>query len=214
MSSLLQSFLDPKKNSSAAHHVKAALSRRLRNCGYRCNEVESKEVFNRLPRETVDAQNHGLKRAMDLSASPGFLPQNLQVKKEAGQIPVFHQARFFSSGAAEQKHSDPTDTKMNILRPLSPHLPVYKPQLNSTLSITFRISGMFLSAVVFSFYLIYLKMGPICLSFNSFYQFLFYSSKLHLVTLELSALAIAYHIWGGIRHLRQDFGGLRGKRLK
>ncbi|PKI44383.1 hypothetical protein CRG98_035214 [Punica granatum] len=164
MSSLLQSFLDPKKNSSAAHHVKAALSRRLRNCGYRCNEVESKEVFNRLPRETVDAQNHGLKRAMDLSARPGFLPQNLQ--------------------------------------------------LNSTLSITFRISGMFLSAVVFSFYLIYLKMGPICLSFNSFYQFLFYSSKLHLVTLELSALAIAYHIWGGIRHLRQDFGGLRGKRLK
>ncbi|GMN39115.1 hypothetical protein TIFTF001_008345 [Ficus carica] len=34
------------------------------------------------------------------------------------------------------------------LRPLSPHLPIYKPQLSSTLSITNRISGAIAAAMV------------------------------------------------------------------
>lgn len=138
----------------------------------------------------------------------------LQVKKEAGQIPVFHQARFFSSVAAEQIQTGPADTKKNILRPLSPHLPVYQPHLDSTLSITHRITGAFLSAAILSFHLIYLKMGPVCLTFGEFYQFLFYSSKLTLVSLELCGLALAYHVLNGIRHMRKDFGGIAGKRLK
>ncbi|PPD77571.1 hypothetical protein GOBAR_DD25511 [Gossypium barbadense] len=34
-------------------------------------------------------------------------------------------------------------TRESNLRPLSPHLPIYKPQLSATLSITNRISGAF-----------------------------------------------------------------------
>ncbi|PSR84091.1 Succinate dehydrogenase cytochrome b560 subunit like [Actinidia chinensis var. chinensis] len=43
---------------------------------------------------------------------------------------------------------------MNILRPLSPHLPIYKPQLTSTFPISHRISGAFLATnvVVFIFF--------------------------------------------------------------
>ncbi|MBA0836111.1 hypothetical protein Goarm_008349 [Gossypium armourianum] len=36
-------------------------------------------------------------------------------------------------------------TRESNLRPLSPHLPIYKPQLSATLSITNRISSAFLA---------------------------------------------------------------------
>ncbi|KAL9257583.1 Isocitrate dehydrogenase [NAD] regulatory subunit 2, mitochondrial-like protein [Drosera capensis] len=63
-------------------------------------------------------------------------------------------------------------------RPLSPHLVVYKPQ-----------------------------MGSICFTHESFCQLLFYSSKLVPITVEISALAFAYHVIYGIRHLWADFRG-------
>ncbi|KAK7257539.1 hypothetical protein RIF29_31580 [Crotalaria pallida] len=94
-----------------------------------------------------------------------------------------------------------SETKAYGLRPLSPHLPVYQPQLSSTLSIFNRISGGLLSAVILLFYLIYMKVGLISLSFDSFYQFLFYSSKLNLLAVEISGLALSYHLYAGIRHL-------------
>ena len=47
---------------------------------------------------------------------------------------------------------------MNILRPLSPHLPIYKPQLTATFPISQRIPGAFLATIVF-FSLICLKIG-------------------------------------------------------
>ncbi|CAD5197520.1 unnamed protein product [Musa acuminata subsp. malaccensis] len=37
---------------------------------------------------------------------------------------------------------------MNILRTLSPHLPIVKPQLTSTFPISHRISGAFLATIV------------------------------------------------------------------
>jgi len=58
---------------------------------------------------------------------------------------------------------------MNILRPLSPHLPIYKPQLTSTFSIFHRISGAFLATIVLFFYLLCLKIGFICFTYSNFY---------------------------------------------
>ena len=112
-------------------------------------------------------------------------------------------------GTAEQMTSanQESGAQAHVLRPLSPHLPIYKPQINSTMSILNRISGSFLTLVVTSFYLVYLKLGPVCLSFENFYQFLFYSSKLTLITLEMTALALAYHVYAGVRHLLMDFSG-------
>ncbi|XP_034918460.1 succinate dehydrogenase subunit 3-1, mitochondrial isoform X3 [Populus alba] len=91
---------------------------------------------------------------------------------------------------------------MHILRPLSPHLPIYRPQVNSTFSIVNRISGAFLSTIVLCFYFICLKTGLICFNYYNFYQFLFYSSKLILTSIDVTAaLALAYHLVYGVRHL-------------
>nr|YP_009121956.1 succinate dehydrogenase subunit 3 [Hyoscyamus niger]AJK91400.1 succinate dehydrogenase subunit 3 [Hyoscyamus niger] len=108
---------------------------------------------------------------------------------------------------------------MNILRPLSPHLPIYKPQLTSTFSISHRISGAFLATIVFFFYLLCLKIGLICFTYENFYQFCFYSSKLILISVEITALALSYHLYNGVRHLLTDFSGfcflrIGRKRLK
>ena len=96
---------------------------------------------------------------------------------------------------------------MNSLRPLSPHLPIYKPQLTSTFPISHRISGAFLATLVLFFYLLCLKMGLICFTYENFYQFFFYSSKLILISVEITALALSYHLYNGVRHLLTDFSG-------
>nr|YP_010500505.1 succinate dehydrogenase subunit 3 [Theobroma cacao]YP_010500537.1 succinate dehydrogenase subunit 3 [Theobroma grandiflorum]UXB55738.1 succinate dehydrogenase subunit 3 [Theobroma cacao]UXB55770.1 succinate dehydrogenase subunit 3 [Theobroma grandiflorum] len=101
----------------------------------------------------------------------------------------------------------------NILRPLSPHLPIYKPQLTSTFPISHRISGAFLATIVLFFYLLCLKIGLICFTYTNFYQFFFYSSKLLLISVEIAALALSYHLYNGVRHLLTDFSFGR-KRLK
>ena len=108
---------------------------------------------------------------------------------------------------------------MNSLRPLSPHLPIYKPQLTSTFPISHRISGAFLATLVLFFYLLCLKMGLICFTYENFYQFFFYSSKLILISVEITALALSYHLYNGVRHLLTDFSGfiflrIGRKRLK
>jgi succinate dehydrogenase cytochrome b556 subunit len=127
-------------------------------------------------------------------------------------LPIYKRA--FSSLPQDDSASVNT---MNILRPLSPHLPIYKPQLSSTFSIFHRITGAFLSTMVLGFYLVFLKAGLICLTFESFYLFLFSSSKLILLSLEISALALSYHLFNGVRHLLTDFSGnlfLGRKRFK
>ncbi|KAJ9181691.1 hypothetical protein P3X46_009795, partial [Hevea brasiliensis] len=96
---------------------------------------------------------------------------------------------------------------MNILRALSPHLPIYKPQLTTTNPISHRISGAFLATIVLFFYLLCLKIGLICFTYENFYQFFFFSSKLILISVEITALALSYHLYNGVRHLLTDFSG-------
>ena len=55
---------------------------------------------------------------------------------------------------------------MNIFQPLSPHLPIYKPQLTSTFPISHRISGAFLATILLFFYLLCLKIGETAFFFD------------------------------------------------
>ncbi|PIA32369.1 hypothetical protein AQUCO_04500162v1 [Aquilegia coerulea] len=87
------------------------------------------------------------------------------------------------------------------LRPLSPHLPVYKPQSSSMSSIFHRISFMYLAGVTSFYYLIYLKMGSICLTYDSFNSVLYYTSKLNPILLQMSALSVMYQIFHWFQHL-------------
>ncbi|MQL82612.1 hypothetical protein Taro_015115 [Colocasia esculenta] len=91
MSSFTKWLTDPSRNWLARKHCKA-VSQRLRKYGLRYDDLydpmydlDIKEALARLPREIVDARNQRLKRAMDLSMKHDYLPEDLQVKKEAAE---------------------------------------------------------------------------------------------------------------------------------
>lgn len=125
------------------------------------------------------------------------MARNFERSVAADTLGLAGQRRFVSDIPSKTSEMKPPSG----FRPLSPHLPLYQPQLSSTLSICNRIAGAFLAAVTLLFYMIYMKLGLVTLTYDSFYQFVFYSSKLHLLAVEISALAMSYHLYSTIRHL-------------
>ena len=91
------------------------------------------------------------------------------------------------------------------IRPLSPHLTIYKPQLTSVLSIFHRITGSLLGL------LIVLSSGfQYSMSFDFFSMF----SIFVLAIGYFVVFVISYHLLNGIRHLSWDFAlGLEIKNL-
>jgi len=89
-------------------------------------------------------------------------------------------------------------------RPLSPHLQVYRPQLNSVMSISHRLTGLFLGAgaVFMSVWLISLAGGPT--QYAAFQEIT--GSILGKIILFLWTFSIFYHLCNGIRHLFWDSG--------
>nr|QOD41083.1 succinate dehydrogenase cytochrome subunit 3 [Larix sibirica] len=98
----------------------------------------------------------------------------------------------------------------NINRPLSPHLTIYKPQFTSTFSIYHRISGAFLATMVLFSLLFCLEIVLISLTYENFYQlasgFSVNFPKFTLSLVNLTLLALCYHMGNGVRHLWWDWG--------
>ncbi|XP_010491597.1 PREDICTED: succinate dehydrogenase subunit 3-1, mitochondrial isoform X3 [Camelina sativa] len=115
-----------------------------------------------------------------------------QLTRSFRTLDVGSSKRLFSTISADIKatHEEP---KPQSFRPLSPHLPVYQPQMNSMLSIFNRISGVYLTGVTFAGYLLYLKMGMICLTYPSFYQVLYHTQQQLPIITSVTALAAIYH---------------------
>ncbi|XP_023636311.1 succinate dehydrogenase subunit 3-1, mitochondrial isoform X2 [Capsella rubella] len=115
-----------------------------------------------------------------------------QLTRSFRALDVGTSRRLFStiSGDIKTTHEEP---KTKSFRPLSPHLPVYQPQMNSMLSIFNRISGVYLTGVTFAGYLLYLKMGMICLTYPSFYQVLYHTQQQLPIITSVTALAAIYH---------------------
>lgn len=89
-------------------------------------------------------------------------------------------------------------------RPLSPHLTIYRPQLNSITSILVRITGnaMLVSAILIVWWLS-------AASISSEYFAMadgFLTSVLGDIVMTLSVLGLWYHLLGGLRHLIWDAG--------
>ncbi|KAJ4911813.1 Succinate dehydrogenase subunit 3-1 [Raphanus sativus] len=97
------------------------------------------------------------------------------------------------SAGIKMTEEEQISPKTQSFRPLSPHLPVYQPQMNSMLSISNRVSGLYLTGVFFGGYLLYLKMGMICLTYPGFYHVLFHVQQQLLVITSVTALAALYH---------------------
>ena len=90
------------------------------------------------------------------------------------------------------------------IRPLSPHLQIYKPQLTALMSISHRLSGVFLSlsSLVLVYWLTAVAAGEPAYQQT---QNLF-NSWLGLVFLFGWSFAFFYHLCNGIRHLSWDIG--------
>ncbi len=89
-------------------------------------------------------------------------------------------------------------------RPLSPHLEIYRKQINSVTSILNRITGnaLLVGAILFVWWLIAVAAGP---EYFATVDGLITSFLGDLVMLG-SLLALWYHTLGGIRHLIWDTG--------
>lgn len=109
------------------------------------------------------------------------------------------------AGAAAAATSRSYSTKS--VRPLSPHLSVYKPQTSSMGSIFHRISFMYLTGLTIFYYLVYIKMAPICLTFDAFNWALYYTSKLTSLLNELAGVAMLYYVYHGVHGLFQFRSG-------
>jgi succinate dehydrogenase / fumarate reductase cytochrome b subunit len=92
----------------------------------------------------------------------------------------------------------------NTQRPLSPHLQIYKKQVQMMTSITHRATGIALAvgslAVVFG--LLHLAAGE--QSFNQFKSVV--GSPIGMILMLGWSWSLFYHLCNGIRHLLQDAG--------
>jgi succinate dehydrogenase / fumarate reductase cytochrome b subunit len=95
-------------------------------------------------------------------------------------------------------------------RPLSPHLQIYRKQLNSATSILNRITGIAMlgSALLIVWWLLAAATG------KAYFDLVdgLMTSLLGDVVMTLSALGLWYHTLGGLRHLIWDTG--RGLELE
>jgi len=103
------------------------------------------------------------------------------------------------------------------IRPLSPHLTIYKPQLTSVLSIFHRITGSLLGlSIVLSFVLFYSSLFYMGSSFQYSISFdFFYMFATFVLTIGyFIVFMMSYHLLNGIRHLSWDLAlGLEIKNL-
>ena len=96
--------------------------------------------------------------------------------------------------------------KMQLNRPLSPHLSIHKKVLTAVFSIFHRFTGIGLSlgAILLSVWIILIALGP---NYYSAYQSIS-SLTLFKVFLFFWTLAIFYHLFNGIRYLFWSYGKL------
>ena len=96
------------------------------------------------------------------------------------------------------------------IRPLSPHLTIYRPQNTSILSILHRLTGigLMIPAISMVAWVITISMGPKYFELMTY----FFSTIFGKFLLVLSLWGIIYHTLTGIRHLVWDTG--RGIDLK
>jgi succinate dehydrogenase / fumarate reductase cytochrome b subunit len=89
-------------------------------------------------------------------------------------------------------------------RPLSPHLTIYRPQLNSITSIFVRITGngLMVGAILVVWWLMAAASG------GAYFALIdgLITSVLGDIVMSLSVLALWYHALGGVRHLIWDTG--------
>lgn len=98
------------------------------------------------------------------------------------------------------------DQKMNsvAMRPLSPHLQIYRPMLTMMMSIVHRITGaaLYAGTLLLAWFLIALAAGPDNFATVSAVM----GSLLGRLVLFLFTWSLMHHLLGGVRHFLWDLG--------
>ena len=89
-------------------------------------------------------------------------------------------------------------------RPLSPHLQIYKPLINSVMSILHRLTGiiLYVGTLLVAWWLTAAATGPEYFSWVS----MFFSSTMGRLVLFAYSWVLIHHMLGGIRHFIWDTG--------
>ena len=89
-------------------------------------------------------------------------------------------------------------------RPLSPHLQIYTPLINTVMSILHRITGaaLYVGSLLLAWWLVSVAAGPVDFGYASAF---FGSSFGHLVLFGYT-WALIHHMIGGVRHFIWDTG--------
>jgi len=88
--------------------------------------------------------------------------------------------------------------------PISPHLQIYKPQINSILSITHRVTGFCLNLI-----LVLLSLWTLSIALGEDYYIFFiqvYDMLITKLVISIGLFGFFYHALNGIRHIFWDFG--------
>ncbi|KAJ7592408.1 hypothetical protein C8J56DRAFT_780393 [Mycena floridula] len=96
--------------------------------------------------------------------------------------------------------------KQRLLRPNSPHLTIYQPQVTSVLSIGNRAAGVALSVVLYGFSLGYLFMPGTLDSASIIAVAAALPVAVKYAAKTILAAPFAFHSFNGIRHLSWDLG--------
>lgn len=102
------------------------------------------------------------------------------------------------------------EVKRTIERPLSPHLTIYRPQINMVMSIVHRMTGgaLYFGTLLLAAWLVSAALGP-----EAFAQVsALFGHPIGLLVLFGYTWALLHHMFGGLRHLIWDTG--RGLDLK
>jgi succinate dehydrogenase / fumarate reductase cytochrome b subunit len=102
------------------------------------------------------------------------------------------------------------DNRMNVERPLSPHLQIYSPMFTMIMSVMHRITGaaLYFGTILLAWWLISAASGVHYFSFVN----AFVSSWLGLLILFGYTWALIHHMIGGIRHFIWDTGAMFDKK--
>jgi succinate dehydrogenase / fumarate reductase, cytochrome b subunit len=94
--------------------------------------------------------------------------------------------------------------QQTIERPLSPHLSIYRPQINMVMSIVHRITGgaLYFGTLLLAAWLVSAAMGEREFAFVN----QLFGHPIGLLILFGYTWAVLHHMFGGIRHLIWDTG--------
>jgi succinate dehydrogenase / fumarate reductase cytochrome b subunit len=96
------------------------------------------------------------------------------------------------------------EAKRTIERPLSPHLGVYRPQINTVMSILHRITGgaLYVGTLLLAAWLVAAAMGEQAFALVS----QLFGHPIGVLVLAGYSWALIHHMFGGLRHLLWDTG--------